>query len=314
MAQYNTFVSSLASNRREIRNKMEYILNTFLGEDISAYNTEHGLSGPYAVQYPKTVNLSVNSMDLRDGTDQFPCVSIIAGRSQTDVIDVLGTNGDIIDYNIICATVCDAADINFNIEQSQALALITANLMERNLVSSPGSTDVSSVYRVDQVASTDSRPTAIGSGLWLLSYSCTIRVFSRAQSQYDPTYLPKAYNIKPSVESNYSFTGTATWREDSLPLVVGQRNQMASLDVNSGALAYDLYFESNIPTGSDVTVIIQRDKKITELTNVTFNESGTAISIALDTAPEPGDVWTVSITVNPTNNFISFPARIASVT
>lgn len=309
MAIWNQTVSNLSNNRKEIDNKMKFIVDSFLGEDIASYNEKWSSS----IIYPRTINFNVNSMDLRNGTDQFPALSIIAGRSRTEPADLLGTNIDIIDFTVMSSMVCDAADINFNIEQARALSLIASNLMERRLVDGSDSTGVTSIYRVDQVASTDSTPRSIGSGLWLLAYSSTIRVHSRAQSQYEPAYFSSSYNIPASVESNYWFSGSAVWRADGVGLATGSRSQMAALQVPSGATTYDLFFSSNVPSGSNTMVTVQRDMKIIESNNVNFSPSGTAIPIVTDTPIQTGDVWTVSVVISGTNNFITFPSRIQVV-
>lgn len=309
MSEWNPYVSNLADNRKEITTKMRFVLDTYLGEAITAHNDRWGGN----ILYPRTINLNVNSMDLKNGTDQFPALSIVAGRSRTEPADALGTNVDIIDYNIISSTVCDAADINFNVDQSQALALCTANLMERYLVDGPDSIGGTSTYRVDQVASSDGQPRSIGNGLWLLTYTATIRVYSRAQSQYEPAYLSSSVVIPPSVPSNYWFSGSAVWRADAAGLTTGSQNQMAALEVPSASTTYDLFFQSNIPSGSSTIVTVQRDNKTVETLNVNFTGSGTAISIVPDTAPQTSDVWTVSVIVSGTNNFLTFPARITVV-
>jgi len=314
MAVINPYAPTLATNRKEILNKLKFILETFLDEEIQEYNTRHNLTGENALIYPRTINFSINSMDLANGTDQFPALNVIAGGSTTTPDNFLGTQTDIVDYDIISAVVCDNADINFNTEQAQALSLIAANCIEKRLPDSPGIGDGTTCFRVDQTASTAGRPTQFNNGLWLLYQTSRLKVYSRAQTNYNPAYLSASFDIKPYVESNFVFSGNAVWRADGSPLGVAQENKMAALSVPAASTTWDFYVSgSNVPSGSNAMVTIQRDLKMVEQNNLPFLSGEQIISISPDTPLQNDDVWTVSLTISGTNNFLTFPARITLV-
>ena len=311
MPVINPYAPTLASNRKEILNKIKFIMEAFLDEEIQEYNTKHNLVGADALIYPRTINYNINSMDLANGTDGFPALTIIAGGSTTKPDNFLGTQTDIVDYDIISASVCDSADINFNIEQAQALCLIAANCIEKRLPDSPGIGDGTTCFRVDQTASTAGRPTKFNNGLWLLYQTSKMKVYSRAQTNYEPAFISASFNIKPFVESNFVFSGSAVWRADGSPLGGAQENKMAALQVPSGSTSWDFYISgSNVPSGSNAMVTIQRDTKMVEQNNLPFSLGEQIITISPDSALQNNDVWTVSLTVSGTDNFLTFPARI----
>ena len=129
------------------------------------------LTGDYAIQPPRQINLSINTMDVNQ-TDAYPCLNIIPVGATTNITEVLGVNTDNITYDIIAATVCDAVDVDFAARQNEALALIAADVVERYLPESPGTTtDGTTIYRVDQVSSTLGRPAQFQPGAFMTSHT-----------------------------------------------------------------------------------------------------------------------------------------------
>lgn len=309
----NPYLPTLVDNREMILNKMKYVVQTYLAEAIAAYNTKYNLTGSLQLQYPRTINYNVNSMDLSNGTDQFPAVTMLVGSSSNEVDDFRGAQTDILDIDIISSQLCDAADINFNVQLSQALSLILCDLLEKHLPSAP-SVNGTAIYRCDTLRTTSGRPQQFNNGLWLLSYSSTIRLYSRAQSNYDPTYINSDIHVPASVASSYYYTGTATWLAGSIDVGAAELNSMASITVPSGAASYQLSFTgTNIEENSTVTYSIQRDKKIVDVGTVPFTGGDALITLVPDTTPETNDVWTVNVTVANNQHYLVFPARLTVV-
>ena len=100
MAIGNTGVPKLATNRRRILTKLKWVLDTWLRQSIDEYNTANGLTGDYAIQPPRQINLNINTMDVNQ-TDAYPCLNIIPVGATTNITEVLGVNTDNITYDIL---------------------------------------------------------------------------------------------------------------------------------------------------------------------------------------------------------------------
>jgi hypothetical protein len=310
MAVTNPGLDNLATNQRLIKNKIHYVLSTYLGEEVSAYNTRHGLSGAQAVLYPRTINLNVNTMDLRFGTDQFPALSVIPAGSTVSPNIYHGSQDVILDYEIVVAAVSDSADIDYTAEQSNTLGLLVADVLEKYLPECPGRSGVTSVYKVDQVKTQAGRPQSFGTGMFLLSTLNTIRVFSRAQMNWTPAYVSSSYEYKPSVPSNFVFSGSVDWRADAVSVGSAEESNMVSISMGAGD-TLDLYFSgTNIPSGSSASYVIRRDLKFVDEGALPFTGGEQSIPLTFDTTPQTGDVVNVIINVSGSQNELNYPAKL----
>jgi hypothetical protein len=307
----NTGVPKLATNRRRILTKIRFVLDTWLRQSIDEYNALNGMTGDLAVQAPRQINLSINTMDINQ-TDAFPCLSIIAVGATTNITEVLGVNTDNITYDVIAATVCDAVDVDFAARQNEALALIAADVLERYLPESPGTVnDGTTVYRVDQVSSTLGRPLQFQPGAFMTSHSARVQLWSRAQVGYVTSFLSASVSPLPGVQSNYTYEGTATLVVDGTPIGAVTPGLMSSLTVPSGATTYVLAFaDTNITANSDAYVTVQRDASTATLSDLPFTLGAQNVAITPVALPQTGDVWTVSIAVDGPNAFITFPVQL----
>ncbi len=241
MSVGNLGVPKLATNRRRILTKIRFVLDTWLRQSINEYNVENGLTGDYAIQPPRQINLNINTMDINQ-TDAFPCLSIIPVGATTSITEVLGVNTDNVTYDVIAATVCDAIDVDFAARQNEALALIAADVLERYLPESPGTVnDGTTVYRVDQVSSTLGRPQQFQPGAFMTSHSARVQLWSRAQVGYVTSFLSSSVSPLPGVASNYTYSGTAQLVVDGTPIATTiVPGLMTNVTVPSGATTYVL--------------------------------------------------------------------------
>lgn len=310
MAVANPGLDSLATNQKLIKNKIHYVLSTYLGEEIAEYNTRHDLTGQFAVLYPRTINLNVNTMDLRFATDQFPALSCIPAGSTVTPNIYHGSQDVILDYEIVVAAVCDAAGLDYTADYSNALGLIAANVLETYLPDAPGRSDVTSVYKVDQVKTISGRPQSFGQGLFLLSTMTTVRVFSRAQMNWNPAYISDDYEFKPAVPSNFVFSGSVDWRANAVSVGSAQESNMVSITMGAGD-TLDLFFDdTNIPANSTASYVIRRDLKFVDEGALPFTGGDQSIPLTFDTTPQTGDVVNVIITVNGSQNELNYPAKL----
>jgi len=311
MSVGNTGVPKLATNRRRILTKIRFVLDTWLRQSIDEYNAVNGMTGDLAIQPPRQINLSINTMDINQ-TDGFPCLNIIPVGATTNITEVLGVNTDNITYDVIAATVCDAVDVDFAARQNEALALIAADVLERYLPESPGTVnDGTTVYRVDQVSSTLGRPAQFQPGAFMTSHSARVQLWSRAQVGYVTSFLSSSVSPLPGVPSNYIYEGTATLVVDGTPIGTVTPGLMSSLTIPTGATTYVLAFtDTNITTNSDAYVTVQRDASTTTLSDLPFTAGAQNVAITPVALPQTGDVWTVSIAVDGPNAFITFPMQL----
>jgi len=311
MSVGNLGVPKLATNRRRILTKIRFVLDTWLRQSIDEYNALNGMTGDLAIQPPRQINLSINTMDINQ-TDGFPCLNIIPVGATTNITEVLGVNTDNITYDVIAATVCDAVDVDFAARQNEALALIAADVLERYLPESPGTVnDGTTVYRVDQVSSTLGRPAQFQPGAFMTSHSARVQLWSRAQVGYVTSFLSSSVSPLPGVPSNYIYEGTATLVVDGTPIGTVTPGLMSSLTIPTGATTYVLAFtDTNITTNSDAYVTVQRDASTTTLSDLPFTAGAQNVAITPVALPQTGDVWTVSIAVDGPNAFITFPMQL----
>ena len=311
MSVGNLGVPKLATNRRRILTKIRFVLDTWLRQSIDEYNAVNGMTGDLAIQPPRQINLSINTMDINQ-TDGFPCLNIIPVGATTNITEVLGVNTDNITYDVIAATVCDAVDVDFAARQNEALALIAADVLERYLPESPGTVnDGTTVYRVDQVSSTLGRPAQFQPGAFMTSHSARVQLWSRAQVGYVTSFLSSSVSPLPGVPSNYIYEGTATLVVDGTPIGTVTPGLMSSLTIPTGATTYVLAFtDTNITTNSDAYVTVQRDASTTTLSDLPFTAGAQNVAITPVALPQTGDVWTVSIAVDGPNAFITFPMQL----
>jgi len=311
MSVGNLGVPKLATNRRRILTKIRWVLDTWLRQSINEYNTANGLTGDYAIQPPRQINLNINTMDINQ-TDAYPCLNIIPVGATTNITEVLGVNTDNITYDVIAATVCDAVDVDFAARQNEALALIAADVLERYLPESPGTVnDGTTVYRVDQVSSTLGRPQQFQPGAFMTSHSARVQLWSRAQVGYVTSHLSSSVSPLPGVQSNYTYEGTAQLVVDGTPVGTVTPGLMSSLTIPSGATTYVLAFiDTNITANSDAYVTVQQDASTTTLSDLPFTGGAQNVAITPVATPQTGDVWTVSIAVDGPNAFITFPIQI----
>jgi hypothetical protein len=322
MSVGNTGVPKLATNRRRILTKLKWVLDTWLRQSIDEYNQVNELTGDYAIQPPRQINLSINTMDVNQ-TDAYPCLNIIPVGATTNITEVLGVNTDNITYDIIAATVCDAVDVDFAARQNEALALIAADVVERYLPESPGTTtDGTTVYRVDQVSSTLGRPAQFQPGAFMTSHSARVQLWSRAQVGYVTSHLSASVSPLPGVQSNYTYSGTAQLVVDGTPIATTiTPGLMTNIGVPSGSTSFVLRFtDTNITPNSDAYVTIQRNAATGTYLNLAFTGGDQDVTIIPMTSPitpvsppQTGDVITVSIAVDGVNAFITFPIQLTVV-
>ena len=322
MSVGNTGVPKLATNRRRILTKLKWVLDTWLRQSIDEYNQVNELTGDYAIQPPRQINLSINTMDVNQ-TDAYPCLNIIPVGATTNITEVLGVNTDNITYDIIAATVCDAVDVDFAARQNEALALIAADVIERYLPESPGTTtDGTTVYRVDQVSSTLGRPAQFQPGAFMTSHSARVQLWSRAQVGYVTSHLSASVSPLPGVQSNYTYSGTAQLVVDGTPIATTiTPGLMTNIGVPSGSTSFVLRFtDTNITPNSDAYVTIQRNAATGTYLNLSFTGGDQDVAIIPMTSPitpvsppETGDIITVSIAVDGVNAFITFPIQLTVV-
>lgn len=309
----NTGLDNLATNQRLIRNKLNYVLSTYLEEELEAYNTRHSLIGGNAIDYPRTINLNVNTMDLRFGTDQFPALSCIPAGSTVSQNIYFSSQDVIIDYEIIVAAVSDSADLNATVEKSSATAAIVADVVEKYLPEAPGRSGVSSVYKVDQVRTITGRPTSFGNGLFLLSSTAVVRVFSRAQMNWNPAYISSSYEAKAAVPSNFYFSGSADWRVNSAPFASAEASSMSAITMGV-ADSLDLRFSgSNIPSGSTSSYVIRRDLSYVEQGPQVFLNGDETITLSFTNPPQTDDVVNVIISISGSQNELNYPAKLTII-
>jgi len=313
MAIVNAALPTLASNTHLIKNKLNWVISTYLESAIEAYNTLHGLTGPVAIQPPRQVNLSVSAFDLRFGVDGWPALSIVPVGSTVTPNIYFASQDLFTDYDITCAAASDGADLDNQAQQSKELSLIVANMLQERLPEPPGQLGVTSVYAVDIVRTVAGRPQSVGAGLWALANTTTIRVRSRAQMNTDAAWIPDTYEPFPAVQANFTLTGTVNWQINAAPVTTATTNLQAGVTWTAGDVLSIDFSGTNIPAGSAGWYVIRRERAYVSLGALPFVAGDETVTIPLTSTPQTGDIVSLLIEVDGSRNELNFPARLTVV-
>lgn len=258
--------------KKRFRNKIKYILETYLRSVIDASNDQFDLPNHFQIKYPNTI--TVGQPAIPANTDIFPSISIVETNSIIPRDNFQNIQTDIVTLSVVSIDYCDEADVGFAGERNSELLESALYTLEKYLPN----VDDPLPFRVDINSSVNQGTQRLDNDNWLVSAEGQVTCYLRYEMPWTPTLysgsLPpvqKPYNVSRFEPDNliFSVVSGSTVTDIATDLSF---NNINSVSVSSGTISSSDYVGLNLSgsnwlTGSDTfTVINQTQKTIPTIT------------------------------------------------
>jgi hypothetical protein len=309
---------TIARNQKRIRDKIRYVLNTYLQPAIDQYNLDTD-AGPYdELEFPRGIFIGTPVADIDpQAVDSYPILALYPERSDNIQDDLVNAQTQQAQWTIVASALDDGSSLDRTTEQSSAYINIAAQILENYLPDPPGVAS-NTIWRVDVINTTSRTPQRIpGSenSFWFIATYATIQISVRSAMGWEPTFMPESVPLAPFVESNFYLSGSSVFGYTSgssdVDLVTGTQNSIVEASMPASITgSIQTYLDmgaTNIPSTSTYTILAQRDNSV---------HSGTLSGSKVPLAPSAissnirtGDLWNYIIKHPTTDNLMMFSVR-----
>lgn len=295
---------SILKAQTYLEKKINWVLQTYLGQTLTQYNTDENLTGAEALVLPVKYHVGADMAPLaglsNNPFDELPAIIVKQTSSTTSAESISGDRDVTITYEISCLMIADLGDIDWAVRQSKHLALAAQEVLEGRLPDRAGDSDGCVVWdtRLLDTAGTYTIPVQNQAMHWIAS-TVNMEVRIRANFQYQPTFSPIDLPQTPWFVYNFTPPNVFVQTDLSASLGTAVPNQATAISTHpytiSGSSGMVLT-SSLFPDASAVWVVNQtQGQRYTSTIN-----SGSVLIPSSSIWANNGDSWTVTAVNNTT--------------
>jgi len=253
-------------------NKIAWILSTYLGGVVAAYNTANSLTGPEAIPVPLKTFVGVDAVPFESAGgnvfDTFPALVVRASASTPTEDDVVSTRDLKVTYDILATVASDVGDVDYSSRQAKQLAIAAEQVLEAHLPDNSQDTTGCVCYNTNLVSVSAANILPLQANrIALVTFGVQLEASIRVNYQYDPKSIVDGMPNKPWLPSKYEPTTSTVATDLAVALGTVTPNTDSPLSITAGDLgaATSIDYTTNNPDTSIVYVVQQNTLSRTQV-------------------------------------------------